>query len=167
MSDSPRRGGKVCPVVHVQMRDVVPLSLFLHSSLPALISLNSITSFSVPLALPHILSFLHPYPPFLSHFSRFCLLTFHLSAQQIPLQLPKLCQKTLFLFIYFFCSFYCCQQFQMATLLERNILVKTLAEPRQQRLRRLTDAFIRRQAGKKQLGDSDWTKIGDCLSCTT
>ena len=40
-------------------------------------------------------------------------------------------RKHFFLFIYFFCSFLCCQQFQIATLLERNILVKTLAEPRQ------------------------------------
>lgn len=38
-----RGGGKVCPVVHVQKSDVVPLSLFLHSPLPDLISLNSIT----------------------------------------------------------------------------------------------------------------------------
>lgn len=40
-----------------------------------------------------------------SHFSRFCLLTFPLSAEQIPLQLPKLCQKALLLFIYVFYCF--------------------------------------------------------------
>ena len=109
MSSPLRQGGKVCPVVHVQMRDVVPLSLFLHSPPPSrlkILAIPSPPSLSGPLALrlSLCLTSLHFYIPthhFHLSFPRFCLLTFHLSAEQIPLQLPKLCQKTLFL-IYIF-----------------------------------------------------------------
>lgn len=71
--------------------------------LPPFLSLtHSLVTFSASRCLSLCLTSLHPYPPFPSHFSRFCLLNFHLSAEQIPLQLPKLCQKALSVFLYIF-----------------------------------------------------------------
>lgn len=101
--------GKICAVLC--------LSTVSHF-LPSFLSLaHSLVTLFLPLALPHFISTFIPTAS-ISHFSRFCLLTFHLSAKQIPLQLPKLCQKALSLFIYFSLLLFCDKQFKWQVLLD-------------------------------------------------
>lgn len=115
------------------------------------------------LTLPHAPSFLHPYPPFpFLLFADFCLLTFHLSTEQILLQLPKLCQKTLWLFNYFISS----TAFSANGSLNGDCagwsrLIKTLAELREWHFRALNiniSFFNSLQlAGSKELVDFNKT----------
>lgn len=142
---------ELCPVVHIQERErerercclfvsVSALSFSLHfSRLLTLVTLSATLAPSLSASRPFISP---PIPTIsISHFSRFCLLTFHLSAQQIPLQLPKLCQKTLSLFIYFFYSFSATSSLN-GKCARWNRLIITFAETQELYFRHVTDAFI-------------------------
>lgn len=96
---------------------VLCLCTFSHFLSSFLSLAHSLVTPFLPRALPHFISAFIPTAS-ISHFSRFCLLTFHLSAEQIPLQLPKLCQKALPLFIYFSLLLFCGKQFKWQVLLD-------------------------------------------------
>lgn len=110
----------------------------------------------------------------ISHFSRFCLLTFHLSAEQIPLQLPKLCQKALLLFIYFFhCHCFSATSSLNGMCAGWNRFIIIWEKPYELHFKHLTDAFIHnnlQSASEKELGHIDGTQvsckciIGNCFS---
>lgn len=116
--------------------------------------------------------FIYAFTPtnFVSHSSRFCLLTIHLSAQYIPLHLPKLCLKTQF--IYFFYCFSATGSLKGKCAGWNRLVI--LPEPQEFPLGHLTDTFIHnnlRLAVMKELTDFgtqiSWKWIiGNCFSCT-